>query len=160
MKRVVAIILGIIVLVLLPASVPYSVDRAEFAYITQFGRPVETIDGATDAGLHFKLPWPIQSVQRIDRRLQMFDFPATELPTFDPEGKTIDKMLTVDGYVCWQIADKDGVDRFIRTVGTAERARAILGPRVSGRIGAVISKMPLDQLIHVAGANEIGRAHV
>src|SRR5207253_1761495 len=78
-------------------SVPYGVDQAEFAYVTQFGRHVVTVDGADDAGLHAKLPWPIQSVQRIDRRLQMFDLPGAELPTFDPEGKTIDKMLTVDG---------------------------------------------------------------
>src|SRR5262249_4662403 len=68
----------------------------------------------------------------------------------------IDKMLTVDGFVCWQIADRDGVDRFIRTVGTAERARAIVGPRVSGRIGAIISRMPLDELIRVAPPTERG----
>jgi membrane protease subunit HflC len=156
MRRIVWVIVALLVVLLLAGSVPFAVDSAEFAYVTQFGRPVETMDGATDAGLHFKLPWPIQSVQRIDRRLQMFDLPAAELPTFDPQGQTIDKMLTVDGFVCWQIADKEGVDRFIRTVGTAERARAIVGPRVSGRIGAMISKMPLDELIRVAGPNERG----
>src|SRR5215468_7656035 len=125
MRRIIWAVILILIVVILAVTVPFSVDQAEFAYVTQFGRPVETIDGATDAGLHFKLPWPVQSVQRIDRRLQMFDLPAAELPTFDPQGQTIDKMLTVDGYICWKIADGDGVDRFIRTVGTAERARAI-----------------------------------
>ena len=156
MKRVVWIIVAAVVLLVLLGTVPYAVDQSEFAYVTQFGKPVETVDGARDAGLHFKLPWPIQSVQRIDRRLQMFDLPGAELPTFDPQGQTIDKMLTVDGYACWQIADKEGVDRFIRTVGTPERAKAILGPRIGGRIGAVISKMPLEDLIHVESPNEPG----
>src|SRR5947208_13182888 len=138
MKRIGLIIAAALLAIALLVSMPYGVDQAEFAYVTQFGRPVGTFDGAEDAGLHLKLPWPIQSVQRIDRRLQMFDLPGAELPTFDPQGQTIDKMLTVDGYVCWRIADADGVDLFIRTVGTPERARAILGPPIGGRVGAVI----------------------
>lgn len=147
--RTTAVIVGILVILALAASTPVAVDRAEFAYVTQFGAPVAIHDGETDAGLHFKLPWPIQSVQRLDRRLQMFDLPVTELPTFDPQGQTIDKMLTVDGYVCWRIPDAEGADRFIRTVGTTDRAKAVLGPRVAGRIGAVISRLPLDELIRV-----------
>ena len=156
MKRIGPIVAVVLLAVGLAVSVPYGVDQAEFAYVTQFGRPVGTVDGADDAGLHVKWPWPIQSVLRIDRRLQMFDLPGAELPTFDPQGQTIDKMLTVDGYVCWRIADKSGVDRFIRTVGTPERARAILGPRIGGRVGAVISKLPLEELIHVAPGNQPG----
>jgi membrane protease subunit HflC len=147
-----AVIAACAAALLLASSMPYAVDQAEFAYVTQFGRHVATHDGATDAGLHFKWPWPFQSVQRIDRRLQMFDLPAAELPTFDSEGKTIDKMLTVDGYVAWQLADAQGVDQFIRTVGTAERAREILGPRIAGRVGAMISQMRLEDLIHVSPA--------
>ncbi len=153
----VAVIGGVLVVLLLVGwSMLFTVDQAEFAYVTQFGRHVQTFDGASDAGLHFKWPWPIQSVQRVDRRLQMFDLAAAELPTFDPQGQTIDKMLTVDGYVCWQIANERGVDQFIRTVGTPERAREILGPRIAGRIGAIISQMPLEDLIHVSPAT--GRA--
>ena len=53
----------------------YAVDFAEFAYVTRFGDPVVTLDGASDAGLHLKMPWPIDAVQRIDRRLQTFDLP-------------------------------------------------------------------------------------
>jgi membrane protease subunit HflC len=145
---------AIVILVLGVASTPYSVDRSEFAYVTQFGRPVAVRDGAAESGLHFKWPWPIQSVQRIDRRLQMFDLPAAELPTFDPQGQTIDKMLTVDGYVAWRIDDAAGVDQFIRTIGDTARAREILGPRIAGRIGAIISQMKLDDLIHVGEGND------
>src|SRR5688572_1281332 len=85
----------------------FTVDRSEFVYVTQFGRHVATYDGADEqqAGLHLKWPWPIQSVQRLDRRLQYFDLPGAELLTRDAKGNTIDKTLTLDAYVCWRIAD-------------------------------------------------------
>src|SRR5262249_53108172 len=88
----------------------FTVDRSEFVYLTQFGRPIATFDGATDseAGLHVKWPWPIQSVQRLDRRLQVFDLPGAELLTRDTQRNTIDKTLTVDAYVCWRIAEGPG----------------------------------------------------
>jgi membrane protease subunit HflC len=129
----------------------FTVDRTEFVYLTQFGRPVATFDGADpgEAGLHFKWPSPIQSVQRLDRRLQYFDLPGAELLTHDPRGKTIDRTLTVDAYVCWRIADKNGVDRFLRTVGTPDRARTILGGRVSSELGAAFGQMELEDLISV-----------
>jgi len=127
----------------------FTVDKPEFVYLTQFGRRVATYDGADDAqaGLHFRLPWPVQSVQRLDRRLQVFDLPGAELLTRDAKKNTIDKTLTIDAYVCWRIADADGVDRFIRKVGTAEGARSVLGQRINSELGAVVGKMELDELV-------------
>jgi len=61
-------------------------------------------------------------------------------------------MLIVDGYACWQIVGTSDVDTFIRTVGTPERAREILGPMIAGRIGSVVSRMRLEDLIRVAPA--------
>ena len=124
-------------------------DRTEFVYLTQFGRHVATYDGADDAqaGLHFRLPWPMQSVQRLDRRLQYFDLPGAELLTRDAKKNTIDKTLTIDAYVCWRIADADGVDRFIRNMGTVEGARSVLGQRINSELGAAVGKMELDELV-------------
>src|SRR5437870_1925596 len=147
---------GVLAVVLLIGSLALlTVDRAEFVYVTQFGRHVMTYDGDTDAGLHGQLPWPIQSVQRLDHRLQVFDLPGAELLTHDPKGQTIDKTLTIDAYVCWRIADKAGVDRFLRTVGTPDRAKAILGQRISSRLGAEVGNMKLDDLISVAPLPEV-----
>jgi membrane protease subunit HflC len=133
----------------------FTVDRAEYVYVTQFGRHIATYDGADagDAGLHWKWPAPIQSIHRLDRRLQVFDLPARELPTNDPEGRTIDKMLTLDAYVCWRISGKDGVDRFLKTVGTPEQAQAILGQRIESELGAAVSRMKAKDLI----STETGR---
>jgi membrane protease subunit HflC len=130
----------------------FSVDRTEFVYLTQFGRHVATYDGADpgQAGLHFQWPWPVESVQSLDRRLQYFDLPGAELLTRDPRGNTIDKTLTIDAYVCWRIADADGVDRFLRSVGTPAGAQAILGQRINSQLGAAIGQRELDDLISTA----------
>ena len=71
---------GVLLAVLVRMSL-FTVDPTEFVYVTQFGAPVATYDGGardSDAGLYFRLPWPIQSVQRLDRRLQNFDLPPIE----------------------------------------------------------------------------------
>jgi membrane protease subunit HflC len=130
-------------------SSAFTVDAAEYVYLTQFGRRVAILDGGSDAdaGLHFKWPWPVQAVQRLDRRLQSFDLPDAELLTRDPAGKTIDKTLTIDAYVCWRIADTDGADLFVRTVGSVDGAQAILAQRITSELGAAIAEMELDDLI-------------
>lgn len=149
MKRVWQVI-GVVVLVLWAQSAFYTVDQAEFGYITRFGDPTVIYDGATSAGLHVKLPWPIDSVQRVDRRLQVFDLPPTETLTRDRKGRTVDKTIAVDAFVCWRVPDAAAADRFIRTVGTPEQARRLLTPRLTGRLAAVISNLPLEDVIKVA----------
>lgn len=128
----------------------FAVDFAEFAYVTRFGEPVATLDGGTDAGLHLKFPWPVDAVQRIDRRLQAMDLPAVESLTRDAANNTVDKTLAVDAFVTWRIPDAAAADRFVRTVGTPEQARKVLAPRVNGRLAAVVGTLPLDDLIAVA----------
>jgi membrane protease subunit HflC len=147
--RVIVIVLVMMALIVFIPQSFFTVDRAEFVYRTEFGRHVDTFDGEDpgEAGFHLKWPWPVQSVQRLDRRLQYFDLPAAELLTHDPLGRTIDKTLTIDGYVCWRIAGKEGADRFIRTVGTPDRARTLLGQRINSELGAAVGQMELDDLI-------------
>src|SRR5437899_1634735 len=140
---------------MLVSSASFSVDRSEFVYVTQFGKPVVTYDGSSEGGLHFKLPWPVQAVQRLDHRLQIFDLPGAELLTRDPNQKTIDKPLTTSAYVCWRIADKAGVDLFIRTIGTSDRAEGILGQEISSRLGAEIANMKLEDLISIAPLKQV-----
>ena len=149
MKTLLPIALGLLLIVGIRLSA-YTVDAAEYAYVTVLGEHVATYDGSSaegGAGLHVGWPWPIQSVQRLDRRLQQFDLPATELLTHDPQGKTIDKMLLVEAYVCWKVADRDAVDRFVRRIGSVERANAVLEPRVRSELGAAIGQMRMDDLV-------------
>ncbi len=149
------LIAALIVVVLWGQSALYTVDQAEFVYVTRFGEPVETFDGSTAAGLHVKWPAPIESVRRIDRRLQVIDLPATEPLTHDPNDEEVGKTLTVDAFVCWQIPDSAAADRFLRTVGTVEQARRLLAPRINGRLTAVISNVPVGDLFGPADNAQI-----
>jgi modulator of FtsH protease HflC len=155
MKKLV-IILGLLIVTaplwfqLALNTILLAVDRTEFAYVTEFGRHVATYDGANDneAGLHWRWPWPAQSVQRIDRRLQYLDLPGSELLTHDPKRNTIDRTLTIVSYACWRITNENGgVDQFVRRVGTPEQAKTLLRQRISSRLGAVIGQMEMEDLI-------------
>jgi membrane protease subunit HflC len=128
----------------------YTVDFSEFAYVTRFGEPVTVRDGASDAGLHVKAPWPMDSILRIDRRLQSFDLPSVESLTRDAANRTVDKTIAADAFVAWRIPDAEAADRFIRTVGTAEQARRVIAPQVTARLAAVIGTVSLDELVSVA----------
>lgn len=148
MKR--SIVIAAIVLFLLWARTAfYSVDQAEYVYVTRFGEPVIIHNGAGAAGLHIKAPWPVESVERIDRRVQSFDLPALESLTRDPITGTVDKTLAVDASVTWRVPDPAAADRFFRTVRTPEQARKVLGPLINGRLAAVISALEMDKLISV-----------
>src|SRR4051794_31378572 len=144
------IVLGAILLVVVLRLCLFTVDRTEFVYVTQLGRHVATYDGSHDeqAGLHLRHVWPIQTLTRIDRRLQVLELPAAELVTEDPsEGGSIDKTLAIDAYVVWRIPDAAACERFILTVGTVERAREILRDRFRGRLGASIARTKFADLI-------------
>ena len=62
----------------------YVVQETEQVIITQFGKPVgEPVNAdmnATDAGLHFKLPF-VQDVNRIEKRFLPWAVPANEMST-------------------------------------------------------------------------------
>jgi membrane protease subunit HflC len=155
--RLIILLLLVTVLGVLARMSVFTVDPTEFVYLTEFGAHVDTFDGSltdTDAGLHFRWPWPVQSVRRLDRRLQHFDLPSIELLTRDPDGgidraggSGVDKTLTVEAYVCWRIADKQAVDRFVRRIDTADRAKEILRQRVNSELGAFIGQMRMDDLV-------------
>jgi modulator of FtsH protease HflC len=146
MKKYVLVPLLLIAVIVFVRLSFFTVDAAEYAYVTVLGEHRETYDGASDGGLKFGFPWPILQVQRLDRRLQHFDLPATEQLTH--EGNTIDKILLLEAYVCWKISDDKGVDRFVRRIGTANRAREILAPRINGQLGAAIGQKRMDDLVN------------
>jgi membrane protease subunit HflC len=148
MRTLLIIVLVLVGIVLARWSF-FTVDAGEYVYATVFGRPVATYDGsdAEQAGLRLGWPWPIAGLQRLDRRTQVFDLPTAELLTHDPQSKTTDKTLSVDAFVLWKITDRDAVDRFIKRLGSAERARAILAPRINSQLGAAIGNMRMDDLV-------------
>ncbi|MBI3862726.1 MAG: protease modulator HflC [Planctomycetia bacterium] len=133
------------------------VDESEFVIVETLGRIVavyDRTDSATgDRGLHVKLPWPIASVRRFDRRQQLYDPPGREMFTRDK------KNVTVSSYVCWKIADPPAGDvalsdrpvvKFFRGLGSVETAEARLEARVRSALEIELGKVELTDLLHVA----------
>jgi len=81
----------------------YTVDETERVLITQFGKPVgEIVD---EAGLKVKIPF-IQTVNRIEKRILVWDGTANDMPTKDK------LYITVDTFGRWRI--KDPLQYFLR----------------------------------------------
>ncbi len=95
----VSILLGVIVLV----QSLYSIDETEQVIITQFGKPIGEV--ISDAGLKLKVPF-IQTVNRIEKRILLWDGAANDMPTKDK------LYITVDTFGRWRI--KDPLQYFLR----------------------------------------------
>ena len=81
----------------------YSVNETEQVIITQFGKPVGDI--INEAGLKLKIPF-IQKVNRIEKRILLWDGSANDMPTKDK------LYITVDTFGRWRI--KDPLQYFLR----------------------------------------------
>ncbi len=92
-----------VVLVLLISTVTYTVDeQRDVVIVTTFGRVTDVQDPREDpdaAGLHLKLPWPIQSIVRYDARNYVFEDPYEQVETADH------KLMLVATYATWRIAE-------------------------------------------------------
>lgn len=81
----------------------YRVDETEQVIITQFGKPVgKTI---SNSGLKLKIPF-IQKINRIEKRILLWDGSANDMPTKDK------LYITVDTFGRWRI--KDPLQYFLR----------------------------------------------
>jgi membrane protease subunit HflC len=120
---------------LLLISVCYQVNESQVAVLTQFGRPIAVV---SSAGLHLKLPYPVQRVHKLDGRLLTFDPQAEEFLTLDK------KNLIVDAFLLWQI--KDPV-KFLVSVADRSGAEARLADLLYSAIGSELGKAPFSALI-------------
>ncbi|MFO0916723.1 MAG: protease modulator HflC [Planctomycetaceae bacterium] len=149
-RRAVLGAVGILTLCLAPTCLLF-VDETELVLRQRFGRIVAVYDQPGDQGPHLKWPWPIETAQRFDRRLQVTDPPGRELFTRDR------KNLIVEAYIGWRIAPSPADDpadpltrpvvRFYRTLGRPETAEARLGSRLQAILTAQIGQMEMSDLI-------------
>lgn len=109
------------------------VDETEVVIVTQFGRPVRTLEAA---GLYVKPPY--QSLIRIDRRLQIYDPRPSEFLT--SEKKNVD----LDAFVCWRVGDPR---KFLEAVTEFTGAEARIHDIVWSELAAEVGRNPLDALL-------------
>lgn len=130
------------------------VDETQAVLVERLGEIVTVYDQPEDRGLHFKLPWPIDSVRSFDRRVHLFDPPGREIFTGDQRN------ITIDAYVCWRISQTqqdsgDGdllgrpVVRFFRGLGDQQIAEARLESRVQSILTKHIGEASFASLLSV-----------
>ena len=113
----------------------YTVDETETAVLTQFGRPIAAI---TEPGLYTKWPDPIQTVQRFNKRLQVFTPQQAEYLTADK------KAIRVETYVAWQLTDPI---QFLVSIGDKSGAEIRLADIVNAGLGQALGQYELAALV-------------
>jgi modulator of FtsH protease HflC len=132
-RRTLALALAAAVAAVLTFMCFFTVDTAEYAVVTQFGRPVQVI---TEPGLGVKLPY--QSVNKFDNRLFVYAPPVSEFLTLE---KTA---VVASGAILWRIA---APRKFFETVFDRVGAEARLSDILFAELGAAIGRSPLEAFV-------------
>lgn len=101
----------------------------------RLGRPVDVV---TEAGLHRRLPWPVDRVVELDGRKRLLKTRHTEMLTRDKKNVIL---LT---YVVWSISDPL---RFYQSLGSIESADAKLDGLVTNAKLSVLGGYDLSALV-------------
>ncbi|QDP99736.1 FtsH protease activity modulator HflK [Lysinibacillus fusiformis] len=135
-------IFGIVALIAVFTSW-YTVDESEQAVVITFGRADDMV---TNPGLHFKLPWPVQSVEILSKETFSLQFgykqnKEGELEAYDAETKMItgdDNIVITDLVVQWKITDPR------KYLFNAQKPEGILHSATSSAIRSIIGSSGID----------------
>jgi membrane protease subunit HflC len=114
----------------------YTVLENELIIVTQFGKPVRTID---TAGLHFKLPGFLESVNRFDKRSDMFETQPTQLLLGDK------KPIIISCFVLWKIHDPL---LFFQSMGRLDSAIQKIDDIISSKLSIVLADYAIEDIIN------------
>lgn len=113
----------------------YIVREGQQVVITQFGKPVRVV---SQAGLRFKIPYPIQKTHRLEKRLLPWDGDPENMQTRDK------KRIFIDVWARWQIVDPM---KFFRAVRTQQRGYKILDDLVDSAVRDVVARYNLIEVV-------------
>ncbi len=111
----------------------FSVESAQYAVVTAFGKPVQVVK---QPGLGFKLPY--QSARFFDNRLAAFTPSSSEFLTIE---KT---PVVAAGTIAWRIAEPR---KFFETVFDRAGAESRLADILFAELGAAIGRNPLSAFV-------------
>lgn len=132
------------------------VDESEWVIVERLGRIVAVYDRPEDKGWQWKAPWPIDTVRRFDRRIQLLVPPAREVFTRDR------KNLVVEASVCWRIAASPAqtpeladrpVVKFYRSLGQLRVAETRLGSRLQALLSTQLGRLTLAELLSASASD-------
>lgn len=140
MKNFIGVILTLVLF--LAVSSVFVISEGERGIVFQFSKIVR--DGDTgdmkifEPGLHFKLPF-IESVRKIDARIQTLDEAADRFVTSEK------KDLMVDSFVKWKIVNFSTY--FLRTSGSVENAKALLKQKVNNGLRTEFGNRTIKEIV-------------
>lgn len=148
---VTGLVLLIIILGIIALTTWYTVDESDQAVILTFGK-VE--DGITEPGLHFKMPWPIQSVEKLSKETfsLQFGYEQKEVKKDLPdETKMItgdENIVQADLVVQWKITNPE------KYLFNASDPKEILYDSTSASLRSIIGSSKIDDAL-TSGKAEI-----
>jgi len=117
----------------------YTLEENELAIITKFGKPVRIVE---NSGLHPKLPGILETVNRFDKRTDLFETSPTQLLLGDK------KPIIIGCYILWKIHDPL---LFFQSIGQAETAVQRIGDIVNSKLSIVLSDYSIENIINIDG---------
>jgi membrane protease subunit HflC len=103
--------------------------------VTRFGKPVRADSGA---GLHWKLPWPVDEATWLDMRRRVYEGGHTEMLTRDK------KNVIVRTFIVWRIAD---ILTFAQAVGPESEAEEKLDGLLTNAAIATLGGHDLSAIV-------------
>ena len=136
MQRSIRIALGLVVIMILLASAcMFQLREGSVAVVTRLGSPQRVV---TDAGLHVRMPVPLETVYRYDNRKRVLETTFTE--TTDRDKKNI----IILNYAVWNINDPL---KFLQAVGDFQSAEIRLDGMITDAKNAVMGNYALASLV-------------
>lgn len=125
----------------------FTVRFTDVAVVTRFGQARQEFDGSKNPGLHFKLPYPVDSVTKYDTRMRLVQMRKEAQQTAD------NRQVIVEAFCTWRVADANRFfERFSsegdRTDQHYEAATDTIRTRLRTAVGE-ISRYRIDELFAV-----------
>ena len=138
-KNAITLVIAAVLLVIFALLLfTFQVRQSEVVVVSTFLKPTDTI---TNAGLYVKWPWPVQSINRFDSRVQTFADIPSETLTADST------MLLVNVFVGWKISDaKEFFPKF--PGGSTLAAQRQLENMLRSAKAAVVGKHNLSDFVN------------
>ncbi|MCE2874527.1 MAG: protein HflC [Planctomycetota bacterium] len=143
MNKTIPILTGAAILIVLTLfNTTYTVNYHEVAVATRFGKPAGVV---RDPGLHFKAPFFIDGVSKLDTRLQLSESNLETVLTKDGQ------QVVVKAFLLWRVDPKsDAALDFFTSYGTIDAASKELETRLNASIRGAVGQFAFTDLI---GAN-------
>jgi membrane protease subunit HflC len=137
MKTKLLLLIIIVIAAILVRYSLFTVNEKEFVVVTRFGKPVRTLE---QAGLYFKRPGFLETVNRIEKRTKVFKTQPIQLLLGDKNP------LIITCYICWNVSDPL---TFLQSLTSSDIVEQKIGDMVNSLLGSTLGDYTIENIINV-----------